>query len=100
MRQAWRTQPLPDAVRQLERTSFSNNLCNICEWKLSQVLSSVSSLYWYKSTNTDAEAVTARHGGARGCGCCGCSEYVIGCSVLDSISKHADGCIETLNPKP
>jgi hypothetical protein len=44
MRQAWRTQPLPDAVRQLERTSFSNNLCNICEWKLSQVLNSLALL--------------------------------------------------------
>eukprot|EP00802_Teleaulax_amphioxeia_P007080 Tamp_07086.p1 GENE.Tamp_07086~~Tamp_07086.p1 ORF type:complete len:364 (+),score=62.18 Tamp_07086:1083-2174(+) len=30
----WRSQPLPDRVRELEQTSFTNNLCNICRWKL------------------------------------------------------------------
>jgi hypothetical protein len=28
----WRTQPLPDRVRELERTSFTNNLCNVCRY--------------------------------------------------------------------
>jgi len=33
---AWREQPLPPQVRELEQTSFSNNLCNMCSWHLSR----------------------------------------------------------------
>ena len=29
---SWRTQPLPDRVRELEQTSFTNNLCNVCRY--------------------------------------------------------------------
>ena len=32
----WRQEVMPDAVPGLEATSFTNNLCNVCQWKLAR----------------------------------------------------------------
>ena len=44
----WRQEAMPDAVRGLEATSFTNNLCNVCQWKLARDVGN--------STNQDRHA--------------------------------------------
>ena len=44
----WRQEAMPDAVRGLEATSFTNNLCNVCQWKLARDVGN--------STNQDRDA--------------------------------------------